>query len=137
MHTFLFRLYDCIRRYTEERRGSVRRMKGRCMFMRQLYLNHCSLSTTTRYLALNVKQLCLPFFICHCRKYVRIDPNSIGLSHCSKAYANVYSSSMEDPYAIICCPKEGNKESQPYWSRIMGSYESALCAGKVRKVQLQ
>jgi hypothetical protein len=72
-------------------------------------------------------------------KYVPIDPHAIkNHSHpCSKAYVNVHSLSVDDPHAIICCPpnSSGNlSSSSKYWSWMMGSYEVALCAGKVRKV---
>lgn len=72
------------------------------------------------------------------RKYVPIDPHAIkNHSHpCSKAYINVHSLSMDEPHAIICCPPISNgnvSSSSKYWSWIMGSYEVALCAGKVRK----
>jgi len=65
------------------------------------------------------------------RKYVPINPHAVGMNSCAKAYVNVHSSSMEEPYAIICCPTATNTSTNTkYWSWIMGSYEVALCAGK-------
>jgi hypothetical protein len=73
------------------------------------------------------------------RKYVPIDPRAIQMHYypCAKAYVNVHSSSMEEPHAIICCPPNSSdtnssSNNSKYWSWIMGSYEVALCAGKVR-----
>lgn len=68
------------------------------------------------------------------RKYVPINPHAFGMNSCAKAYVNVHSSSVEEPYAIICCPTATNTSTNTkYWSWIMGSYEVALCAGKVRE----
>lgn len=68
------------------------------------------------------------------RKYVRIDPSVIA-SHCVEAYANVHSSGIEEPYALVCCAgdQDSNNKNQKWWSFLSfhaGSYEAALCSEK-------
>lgn len=79
------------------------------------------------------------------RKYISVNPKKLNERNCQKLYANVYSTSMEEDGALICCVKNEHQSTinestssrnvlisslEPHWWDSL-SYEGYLCNQKV------